>query len=353
MGLLFSKLVEESNVNNNNYDPNLESMIEYSDSASSFVTKEYLASEEEFNQILLENMQAAYIAEKAQCPEIVTEGLTDMVQSIIRWLKNWIIKIKDFIVTMLKKIYDFFNKGSNTADKYLKNPRPFKSFEANLYKYTFPQNEDLNGECLAYIDQVTAAALDISKSDINALYVNTNKYIDKYTGEFHLAQLRGKLTNNGTVESKDFQKVLKRYFRDNQDSRQTMTIDQQWVMGASVAYRGFEEILKATEKDRTRLDNNTQAMMTFINREPNFYSEYLKGVLRSQNKVVPNNSDVITKHDAELSRYFTHINLAIKQRTLVYDKYFAVKLDALKEAIHEYGKVIFKAYTLSRVEMAK
>ena len=132
-----------------------------------------------------------------------------------------------------------------------------------------------------------------------------------------------------------------------------MTIDQQWVMGASVAYRGFEEILKATEKDRTRLDNNTQAMMTFINREPNFYSEYLKGVLRSQNKVVPNNSDVITKHDAELSRYFTHINLAIKQRTLVYDKYFAVKLDALKEAIHEYGKVIFKAYTLSRVEMAK
>ena len=68
---------------------------------------------------------------------------------------------------------------------------------------------------------------------------------------------------------------------------------------------------------------------------------------------MPNNSDVITKHDAELSRYFTHINLAIKQRTLVYDKYFAVKLDALKEAIHEYGKVIFKAYTLSRVEMAK
>ena len=352
MSLLFSKLVEESNENHNNYDPNLESMIEYSDSASSFVTKEYLANEEEFNQILLENMQAAYIAEKAQCPEIVTEGLCDMVQGIIRWLKKWIIKIKDFIVEMVKKIYDFFNKGNNVAERYLQKPRPFKSFELDLYKYSFPQNEDLNGECLAYIDQVTAGALDISKSELNALYITSNKYIDKYTGEFHLAHLRGKLTNNGTVEAKDFQKVLKQYFRNNQP-KQTTTIDQQWVMGACVAYRGFEEILKSTKKDKSRLDNSTQAMMTFINSEPNFYSKYLKDVLRAQNNIVPKNSDIITKHDAELSRYFTHINLAIKQRTLVYDKYFAVKLDALHEAIRDYGKAIFKAYTLSRVEMAK
>lgn len=344
MGVLLSRIesmdsVQESTIDN--------SMV-LEETAMQHVNRFYLETMDEYNQLILENMQAIHIGMQANNREIITEGLGDIVSGILQWLKKWLIRFKNFIVKCLKRLWAFFHKGKALADHYIEHPLPFKEYTVQGYKYTIPDADIPIQSMDEYLNQVSQALGEIVTSDLNTISAKTVRWENELSGEYCLAQIRGKMIGKNTIEAGHWKNALEEYFRDNKKDKEEMTMNSQKVLVMCKEYKRFEKLLKSTEKNRDEMETGCRGLAAFVDREPSYYSELVEKSLRMNGKVTIDKDFVAPTKDKAVSRFLTAVNLTIKQLMLVYDKYYAAKIDALKEAIIFYSKQINRAVVESK-----
>lgn len=343
MGVLFTRLVK----NEDKLSNHIKSPVAFTESASSFVTKHYLDTNDDYNQIILESMQSCYIGVKADSPEIIQEGFGDAITNILEWFKKWLVKFKNFIVKCLKKLKDFFTKGYSDADAYLRHQTAFKPFEEEGFDYTIPDDDIPQQLMEEYTNQVFSRAEDILRADPMSRNMVLADAREQTTGEGILDVYRGKMIGENRCVSGKFKDHVDMYFRNNQIEKRKMTIDNRELVKICMRYKEFKKVLASVEKNRHQLEQNCKITMAFIKAEGSFF-EYQK---MPSSAVGFNDAlkkkGVQTSRDQALDIYFNAVNITLRQLHYIFDKYYSRKIDALNEALLFYSKCINKAQARS------
>jgi len=340
MGVIFNKLVEAEE----HIEDTFSSPIYFNQTAESFVSSYYNEHEEEYNNYLLENMRGAFLAAKSSCMEITIESFDDFVENVIEWFQKWIMKFKNFITSCIKNLIQLFTNANTIVDKYNSKPLPFKAFDVQGYTYTIPDG-DLPAKLFGqYENTVINYAVEISRcgpNDLAAVLANAKAQV---CGEDFLNVARGLVVNKSAITSAEYPNELRLYFR-NYTEIHKIHVDQQYAIRMCNEYAAFRKALDSIKANRNELELNVRAVMRFIKSERSYYTYKDK-------KATLTDTEIVDRKDTALSNYFTCVNMTLKQLHLIYDMYYAKKMDALREAILFYGKTLNKVYKLSQIEKA-
>ena len=346
MAVLFSRLVE----NETNLKPSVQSPLIYTESACSFVTKHYLDTNDEYNNILLENMRTCYFGSKAEIPEIITEGFTDAISNIIAWFKKWRVKFKNFVVKCIHKLIALFKTVGKMVDKFEESPKYFTPFTVEMYEYTIPDDSLATNTIDEYFDMVLNYALEIAHSTNNSVGAVLAEAREATCSAKLLDMYRGKTIKQDSIPASEYKDAVKRYFHNGSDLKKQMEINMNTATTMCKKFKQFHRLLESVKKNRIELEKNCNLSMAFIQMEKEHFVSVEAKKLAKSGHHDANDVALLTKIDQALTIYFDHVNLTVRNIHLIFDKYYSIKIDTLKDALKDYGKTIDKVYVRSRME---
>ena len=356
MGILLS------NVSNTSLHYKMEEAAP-TESAVAYMVEEYKGMSEEYNTIILEYLKANLVAAKSpNSISIALESLSDTASAIRQWFIKWLNKFRKFTRDCLHKLINRCDKGEAIVKKYLRELPDFEPFEVQSYKYTIAPSELEINEIQTVMSNVREGYLRIMRSGRQELNPVVASERAKISGPQILDEVRGKLVRQPAMSNEDFRSALRSSFRNNMPIKQKITIDRSKLVAMSREFMEFRKLINGIKSNRDTLESITNDIIIFIDKQPNAIKEYYAQSYSFSDTSLPKPpkglsgfsrrrtdfDELMTMKTTALSMYFASANTTLKQIQILYDYFFAAKIDAIMEALAFYSYCIERAFAKKR-----
>lgn len=341
MGLLLNKM----NICSENMSNEIYSKPEYFN--TDFVTdmESFMAEENaKYNTILTENLYADFVGNKSNDLSIITEGFTDMISNVVKWFKHWLKVFKKKVMQFLRYLCKFFSKYEANADRYLQSQGFFEPFKIKGYSYKIT-DVDLPIQLLEeYMNDVRNRAEEIKKYEINNIRQGLYYQLSNVSGKHILDCYRGKMLNMMPLTYSQFKKCIKDKIQNGTDKIE-ITIGRPQALVICKQYKYAKKVIDSMVNAKKKLQDITNVLIEFIDCEAITDKDNPK-----VNIQITDMSDVVDVPSA-LSKFYSQVNLTIRQLHSVFALYYDVKTEVLRDAIAFYAKIINKVYFMTKLKI--
>ena len=312
-----------------------------------FVTDHYFNTYEYFSGLIKECARQGFIAAEACSVEIAMESISDTVDAIVEWFKEWIRKFKDFINSCIKKFLSIFVSGEKLVAKMEREMSVFEPFEIDGYDYTIPDMGPTYQILNDFMHTVNSYITEIAYASSKTLNANVAVWLNSISGEGFLAEVRGRMVGTQPIPSNQFKTELKASFRNMQKVEHRITVNTEAVAAMIFKYKKFKDMIEQCKKERDEMVKNVDFLVAWMESEPMMIQNVISnedGMLNQKEQRMLKEAKILAAH-----KLYNMANLSAKQLHYLYNIYYTVKLDALHEALQFYLKVITKAYKGKKV----
>lgn len=299
--------------------------------------------------------------------EVITESFSDFFDKIRNIIKKFLAFIKSLVERFIIALHRFVS-----SDKYIiKHKKDFSDFKSDYefdikgYNYTFDP-------AIPVIDVVAEFRKDfvgldfkemIEKKDDNAKI----KYIsDLYT------KLNNKLNNDyfdeirkdvikapSDISSSDFHEELFACFRDGNNSKETITVDNSYLTNTLISFENYKEHEKTTKQTKDKIEKEYRELEKLIKDiVSKAGSGELKGMLLdAEGKNYTGGETELTSLPKEAKNKIdlyikTKVN-QITQISNIHSLAFSAKLDAISECYKQDKQTLYRALNVIKKKSHK
>lgn len=282
---------------------------------------------------------------KGKSINIVTEGFTDFLDAIIRFLKNvwekfvnFLKKIKNYIVMMFS---DFDEYTKKNFDK-LNTVKPFTVYG---YKYTHLTDRDIDkaniNKLVDDFNSEVGKIKDMKKEEFSELLkiYNGVEFYDKIRGQMVFG------SNGREIPSTDYSDELFKYYRDGQLQKIEMEITGDVLKGYSNDYKKLKTTYEKMKIEENKISSMFKKLKYFFEHMPatnsDFNNRYIErsklSINNNELKIENTDKDVFEKdYYLKLTAYYSKKGVYAKELALIYTKAYDAKIKALSEALSFY-----------------
>lgn len=321
-----------------------------------------IQSSNEYNDILISSLQATYEGCKCNSPEIVQEGFSDVVESIIEWFKKWLVKFKEFITTAFKRMYLYLSASTKKIEIFTSKGGKMEDFTVQGYVYTIDSKPVNTGCVYSIISKTESAIAEVANSDSN-LRVIANKVIADIASPEAMNEYRGEICGRGATTAEDFIPAIRSKFRGGMEERKDIVVTSKTIREFAKKAIDMKKVLAVVKKEKDDLEaqvkriiDHTKHQSTIVHRFRETSSiEKQQDIVRQIRKRTdsPDIDRYRENADEDVYRAITMIynqsNNAIRSVHIMCDRYLNEKIKAIQEALAFYNWCIDKANG-SRVE---
>ena len=237
------------------------------------LTQAYLESllilEDEYTQITVEQYQVTHMAMKTNNVDILTEGLGDILNSIIKFFKNLLDRFKDFMRKAFMVISAYFGDFDKFLDKYkdqLNKLNP--DFTIKGFDYSFDSSIPKLDKIKNIIDDYNSELDNVDKLSKAQIM----KQRDEYTSSTYLDKVRGYIIGTGgEISSEDFTEECKKVYRKGEKEEHDIHVDKSYLLTSINSYSSLKKLYNDATKERDNTITMIDQMKSFFEKGVNVY----------------------------------------------------------------------------------
>lgn len=263
------------------------------------MTQSYLESvlilEDEYTSINVEHYQVTHMAMKENNIDILTEGLGDILRSIVKFFANLLEKFKGFMKKAFMIINAYIGDFGKFLDKYkdqLGKLNP--DFTIKGFEYTI--NSDI-----PKIDKIKNIIDDYNTELNNVDKLTKAKIIkqrEEYTSSNYLDKVRGYIIGTGgDVSSDEYVDECKKVYRKNQSDEQEIHVDKSYLSTVLSQYSSLSKLYTDITKERDKTILMIDQMKNFFQNGASVYYKGQSKTIGAYKMNTSSTSNQITKGD--------------------------------------------------------
>jgi hypothetical protein len=224
-------------------------------------------------------VRTGYFMESGVDYDIVTESVSDTIQTFINGIRKFIEKVKEFF----KKILLYITSAHKDLDKLAKDVKPIVDkmdkieFTIQGYKFTVLDTPGPNTrEFQSIVDSYNEDMKNIKDLKIEEV----KREVSKWLYESHLDQLRGDVLGVGSgINQDDFLETVRKHYRNGETSTSEIKVDKMMIDQIIRDSSNLTRVEKDSIKDRDTL-------CTLLKRTEQFFSNNVSTSYRKAGKSV-------------------------------------------------------------------
>ena len=313
----------------------------------------YEAADIAVYQAMCDSMCATYQGICANAPEIVLEGLGDMMKSAYEFFKGIIKKVVAFIKNTFNYLMSYVLDFDKFIDKYKANMSNFKPFEVSGFTYTIEGSEVDKVGIEKIINEYNSRVNNIKKMEMGDI----QKIILECKSKDELGKIRARIAglkeNDKHVRSNNFTEAMMKGFRDGKTSKHTIKVDSGNINEIVSEYKEFKELIKDVKEEGNKIQAIFEDLRDFFKEMPHYeYSDSDHKKVKTYtlsdggdhiDKKEGSDEDYNSDYYKKLTTYYNFLFRYSKDLMAIYTKAYQTKVSALKEAISFHTGVIRKA----------
>ena len=284
-------------------------------------------------------------------PNIVTEGVSDMVKSMGSAIRKLITAIKDFFVGFIRTFTSYTLNLQDFVKQY-KDDLLAKDhdFEIIGYKFTVmdskdPDMSDFNKLVSTYNSSLSTLK-NIKKADIIA---EGNSFLD----EKNLGEMRARVLGvSGGIVKDDFVEVVRKHYRDGETETSSIHIGNDEIRDIVTSAGRMVTLKKKAEKDRDAIIQLLSTAEIFFNRKAGMIYRDAKSKVDA--KTFDINDDYKVSHtpadipytDSDLSKVTTLLSVKYNETkaiSSIINVVISERANAFRDLVKQSRKVVGKA----------
>ena len=284
--------------------------------------------------------------------EILTEGMSDVCQSIAKSIRKLMDAIKDFFVNFFRMFTNATLSFEDFCKKYESELSNWSgSFKYTGYKFKVLKSKDPNMNCFQkLISTYNESVADFGKIKIEDLRNESNKFLS----DTNLNEIRAEVLGvTGAIDRDDFIKRIREEYRGS-DTEEEFEISREYVKEIVSHAKDLVAMKKKAEKDR-------DAIINLLSKAEMFFNRKIGAVYKGENRYVDTKTfDYDTSYKATIKdadeRETYSESAATKANTLITLKYNETKAlatiintvvteraNALKDEVKQENQIVRKA----------
>lgn len=258
MSLLFS--------NKNEYKPKYKlDVLNENYNLDDYIFDLNIISESMYMDIMEENMTILHYGSIYNNSEIMMEslqGLTNAIKNFFKWLA-------DKLSQLLNKMKQLYHRFTMSTTQYISNykndifNKDWEEFNIMGYEFTFSNNipslEPVNELVSMYNDRVEK---DLSDIEDNRFEFNT--FREELMGNNNMDTIRGKILGTKPIESKDFEAICERIYRNWNNEPKNITVNKSLVDDILKNHKRIEEEQKKITVEFSNLDSALKQLSKYF-----------------------------------------------------------------------------------------
>lgn len=300
-------------------------------------------------QISKENINSMYNGYKYGNVEILTESVTSLKDSAVKFFKMVIKKIKELFAKVMMKFNKYFmsvEKFIKTYKKEIEESNP--SFTVNGYEYTFdsslPRTEIVETLVREYNEEVHDL-MQQTKGDL------VRKNLDKIQNG-HMEIIRGNIIGiDSPIDSSEILKLYRVKMQNGNEDSSDILIDKFKYLEYVKSYPDLKKSAESLRKEKDRVlsvMNNLEQF--FSNSRSITYDKYEKQLMTREIMISSDSKNITRKSESEkfnhtdiekISTFFTHKWDECRHITTALTIALTAKMDTMNEAITMSKNIIF------------
>lgn len=311
----------------------------------------------DFFVIMRESLAREYLFEKEGSVDMLREGASDMVRSVVEWIKKFLTYIKElfkklfmFIESVLMDTARFFEKYKDKLD--LQN-----TFNVQMYQYDIALMKKVP-------DLTVLGALISEFNDFESKKDLTKLKVKEATREFlepaNLNKLRGKITLlNGNIEDDELSTALRKAFRKGKDDPEDTEVTQSLAREIITNYKENRDLLNTAKKDKAQLESSMARLKSYFEKGPSkMYVGNNETVRGSKVSMDGNKASIGEKEDLGMKfpvadAVYRYNYLQMKEISSITNRVLVEKVNALKEMVKAHAAIGKKAILSSGAKTVK
>lgn len=228
--------------------------------------------------------------------DILMEGVSDIIDTIVTAIKNLLTAIKNFFVNIIRSIMAFSMDYRDFVKNYkddLEKATPNFTFKGYTFEGLFKSEPDMSDFEKAIADYNSMIS-DVSPKDIEAHIAKIKQSLE----ERNLEELRGKvLGSRSPIEEGDFSETVRAYYRGCEgDSvkEEDIKVDSSYVRKLISDVDNIYRLKEKAEKDRKSISD-------LLAKTENFFSRKAAVVYRGSDKKINAQKVVYNQTDRKIS----------------------------------------------------
>ena len=313
----------------------------------------YEAADIAVYQAMCDSMCATYQGICANAPEIVLEGLGDMMKSAYEFFKGIIKKVVAFIKNTFNYLMSYVLDFDKFIDKYKANMSNFKPFEVSGFTYTIEGSEVDKVGIEKIINEYNSRVNNIKKMEMGDI----QKIILECKSKDELGKIRARIAglkeNDKHVRSNNFTEAMMKGFHDGKTSKHTIEVNSGNINEIVSEYKEFKELIKDVKEEGNKIQAIFEDLRDFFKEMPHYeYSDSDHKKVKTYtlsdggdhiDKKEGSDEDYNSDYYKKLTTYYNFLFRYSKDLMAIYTKAYQTKVSALKEAISFHTGVIRKA----------
>lgn len=315
-----------------------------------------IQSSNEYNDILITSLRATYEGCKCNSPEIVQEGFSDVVESIVAWFKKWLAKFKEFITTAFQRLHMYLASTNKKIEVFVSRGGKMEDFTVQGYSYTIDGNSVNTCSVYDIINKTESAIAAVANSDSD-LRVIVNQVIKEIASPDAMNYYRGEICGRGPTTAEDFVPAIRRSFRGGMEEMRDIVVMSKTIREFAQNARKMKNVLVKVKKEKDDLEAQVKRIIDHTKHQSHIVHRFREtSAFEKQQDIVQQirkrtDSPDIYRYrenaDEDVYRAITMIynqsNNAIRSVHVMCDRFLNEKIKAIKEAISFYNWCISKA----------
>lgn len=305
-------------------------------------------------RIIEEHTLSTFYGISEDSPEIIMEGLGDMLASAAQFFKELIRKLTEFFKKTMLYLTSMFVSFEKFLDKYKdKLLSTEKSYTVWGYEYTLNQSVPKTDAMSKIVSEFNSEMSDVTKLKKGDLV----KRREEFVNENHQDALRGQILGLGRpIEAGDSLTELRKMFRSNQEEEKEIRVDKAVLQSMMANYKLAKKKLDETRNERDKIEGVYRSLEQFFARGVKYRYEdgNRKIVTKSPNVTLAGKDSSANYKDETSVSHSDNISGVInyyysfkwKQAQsigAISFQAFIEKINAIKEAMTFYEKSIRRA----------
>ena len=227
--------------------------------------------------VIRETMRINHAYDTIGDPQILTEGLSDIINKMGDFFKKMAEKVKEFFRKILMIINSLFMDIDKFVKKYRKELDSVKDVDFTIKGYKFTINDKPNLE--PFQDLVNS--YNDSLSDIGKLKsADIRKESNEKMSDSHLDKVRAKVLGVSTpITEEDFHKTIRETYRNGEEYTVDITVD-------TSMYRQTVDGVEALVKDKKSAEKLRDELIVLLDKTQKFFDKKVPTVYKDGNKQI-------------------------------------------------------------------